>query len=97
MIGANSRKQMLEALSNPESLNVVAKDAFDFADKDSNGYIDMKEFELCTQNVSDFFSLQPIKNVQNEFERLDTDKNGVIDFEEFKTFVKEIIEHILSL
>ncbi len=97
MINFDSRKQMLEALSDPKSLSSIAKDAFNFADKDSNGYIDMEEFELCIKNVSEFFTLEPIKNVKNEFERLDTDKNGVIDFDEFKKFVKEIVEQILSL
>ena len=86
-----------EALSKPNNLNLIAKDAFEVADKDSNGYIDLEEFGLCMKNVSESFGLKvpDRKNVESEFKRLDTDKNGNIDFEEFKKFVKEIINHML--
>ena len=96
MFNFDSRNQMLVALSNPSSLNYITKEAFDFADKDNNGYIDYQEFELCVKNVADFFKFNSIENAKNHFERLDTDKNGVIDFEEFKQYVKEIIDQILS-
>ena len=91
------RVNMLEALSNPKSLNSIAKDAFEVADKDSNGYIDLEEFGLCMKNVSESFGLKvpDRKNVESEFKRLDIDKNGNIDFEEFNKFVKEIINHML--
>ena len=84
----------LEVLSKPNNLNLIAKDAFQVADKDSNGYIDLEEFELCMKNVSESFGLkQPKKEkVEYEFERLDVDKNGTIDFDEFKNYVKEIID-----
>ena len=88
---------MSEALSNPNSLNSIAKEAFEVADKDSNGYIDKEEFELCLRNVLDFFGPMETQKTDHEFERLDTDKNGIIDFEEFKKYVKEIIERILSI
>ena len=86
-----------EALSKPNNLNLIAKDAFEVADKDSNGYIDLEEFGLCMKNVSESFGLKvpDRKNVESEFKRLDIDKNGNIDFEEFKKFVKEIINHML--
>ena len=86
-----------EALSKPNNLNLIAKDAFEVADKDNNGYLDLEEFVLCIKNVSESFGLNiPEKeNVESEFIRLDTDKNGNIDFEEFKKFVKEIINRIL--
>ena len=86
-----------EVLSKPNNLNLIAKDAFEVADKDSNGYIDLEEFELCMKNVSESFGLKiPEKeNVESEFERLDADKNGTIDFEEFKKFVKEIINQMI--
>ena len=54
------RVNMLEALSNPKSLNSIAKDAFEVADKDSNGYIDKEEFEICLKNVLEFFG--PLAN-----------------------------------
>ncbi len=93
-----SRENILEALSNPKSINSIAEDAFKIADKDNNGYIDKEEFELCMKNVSEFFgSWNQINKIDNEFERLDTNKNGIIDFEEFKNYVKEIIERILSI
>ena len=96
MISFESRAHILEALSNPKSINLIAKEAFDVADKDSNGYIDRKEFEICIKNVSDFFgNLNIIDEKENEFERLDKDKNGIIDFLEFKEYVKEIVEQIL--
>ena len=96
MISFESRSHILEALSEPKALNSIAKDAFDFADKDSNGYIDREEFELCVKNVSEFFgTLNLIKEIENQFERLDKDKNGIIDFLEFKEYVKQIIEQIL--
>ena len=86
-----------EALSKPNNLNLIAKDAFEVADKDSNGYIDLEEFGLCMKNVSESFGLKipDKKNVESEFKRLDIDKNGNIDFEEFKKFVKEIINRML--
>ena len=96
MISFESRAHILKALSNPKTLNLIAKDAFDFADKDSNGYIDKKEFEICVKNVSDFFgNLNLFEEKENEFKRVDKDKNGIIDFLEFKEYVKEIVEHIL--
>ena len=83
----------LKVLSKPNNLTLIAKDAFEFADKDNNGYIDKDEFELCMQNVSESFGLNYPKKekVDSEFERLDADKNGTIDFDEFKKYVKEII------
>ena len=96
MISFESRNHILHALSNPQSLHLIAKDAFDCADKDSNGYIDKKEFEMCMKNVSDFFgNLNLFEEKENEFKRLDKDKNGIIDFLEFKEYVKEIVENIL--
>ena len=85
------------ALSRSNNLHLIAKEVFDVADKDSNGYIDMEEFELCMKDVSESFGLMaPEKqNVISEFERLDSDKNGTIDFEEFKQYVKEIINRML--
>ena len=88
-----------EALMKPNTINLIAKDAFDVADKDSNGYIDIEEFECCMKNVSESFGLMTPdkKNVESEFERLDADNNGIIDFEEFKLYVKEIINRILFI
>ena len=98
MINFESREHMRKALYNPNSLNLIAKDAFEVADKDSNGYIDKKEFELCMKNVSEFFGLlNTINDITNEFNRLDVDKNGIIDYDEFKGYVKEIIDKILLL
>ena len=98
MINFESREHMRKALYNPNSLNLIAKDAFEVADKDSNGYIDKGEFEQCMKNVSESFGLlNSIKDATNEFNRLDVDKNGIIDFDEFKGYVKEIIENILFL
>ena len=98
MIDCESRTHLLEALSNPQSLNLIARDAFKVADKNSKGYIDMKEFESCLKNVSDFFGpLTSNKKLEKEFERLDVDKNGEIKFNEFKKYVKEIIEQMLFL
>ena len=98
MINCESRDNMLKALYDPKSLNLIAKDAFKVADKDSNGYIDKGEFELCMKNVSEFFGfLNSIKDITNEFNRLDADKNGIIDFNEFKGYVKEIVEKILFI
>ena len=96
MITFESHENMLKALSKPESLHSIAKDAFDVADKDSNGYIDKEEFELCVRNVSEFFGVN-IDEITKEFNRLDADNNGIIDFFEFKTYVKEIIEKMLFL
>ena len=87
----------LKVLSNPDNLNLIAKDAFEFADKDSNGYIDKEEFESCMKDVSESFGLiYPKKEkVDSEFERLDADKSGTIDFYEFKNYVKEIINFMV--
>ena len=93
-------KQLIsEALIKPNTINLIAKDAFEVADKDSNGYIDIEEFECCMKNVSESFGLKTPnkKNIESEFERLDADKNGNIDFEEFKLYVKEIINQILFI
>lgn len=90
-------KLISEVLSKPNNLNSIAKDAFEVADKDSNGYIDFEEFELCMKNVSKSFGFMypKLENIESEFERLDLDKNGTIDFEEFKNYVKEIIRQML--
>ena len=89
--------EISEALSKPNNINLIAKDAFEVADKDNNGYIDLEEFGLCMKNVSESFGLKaPEKeNVESEFKRFDINKNGNIDFEEFKKFVKEIINRML--
>ena len=98
MISCESRENLLKALSDPKTLNSIAEDAFHVADKDSNGCIDIEEFELCMKNVSQFFGfLISINEIKKEFNRLDTDNNGVIDFDEFKKYVKEIVERILIL
>ena len=90
---------MSEILSKPNNINLIAKEAFEVADKDRNGYIDLDEFGICLKNVSESFGLNipNKKNVIEEFERLDLNKNGTIDFEEFKNFVKEIINQILFI
>ena len=86
-----------EILSKPNNLNLIAQEAFEVADKDNNGYIDLEEFEQCMKNVSESFgSVLPQKDhVELEFERFDIDKNGTIDYEEFKRYVKEIINQML--
>ena len=60
-----------EALSKPNNLNLIAKDAFKVADKDSNGYIDLEEFGLCMKNLSESLGLKaPEKeNVESEFKK----------------------------
>ena len=98
MIDCESRTHLLEVLSNPHNLSLIARDAFKVADKNNKGYIDMKEFGSCLKNVSDFFGpLISNKNLEKEFERLDVNKNGEINFNEFKKYVKEIIEQMLFL
>ena len=96
MISYESRDHLLEALSDPKTLHLIVKEAFEIADKDNNGYIDKEEFEICVKNVSDFFgNLTLFEEKENEFKRLDKDNNGIIDFLEFKEYVKEIVEQIL--
>ena len=92
-------RNMSEILSKPNNINLIAKDAFEVADKDNNGYLDLEEFGICLKNVSESFGLNipDKKNVIEEFERIDLNKNGKIDFEEFKKFVKEIINRILYI
>ena len=99
MIDCDSRAHILEIVSVPENLNLIAKEAFKMVDKNKKGCINIKEFELCMKNVSDFFGNKspPTKNLENEFERLDIDKNGIIEFKEFKKYVKEIIEQMLFI
>ena len=98
MISCESRENLRKALSDPNTLNSIAEDAFHVADKDRNGCIDIEEFELCMKNVSQFFGfLISINEIKKEFNRLDADNNGVIDFDEFKKYVKEIVERILVL
>ena len=93
---ADSEYPLSIVLSKPNNLNLIAKDAFEIADKDSNGFIDIDEFGECMKNVSESFGLNfPEKEkIESEFDRLDGDKNGIIDFEEFKIFVKEIINRM---
>ena len=90
------RANISEALSIPNNLNLIAKDAFEVADKDNNGFLDIEEFEQVMKNVSDSFGLKtPQKeNIESEFERFDTNKNGEIDFDEFKMYVKEVINQL---
>ena len=91
--------QLIEVLSKPNNINLIAKEAFEVADRDSNGFIDIDEFGECMKNVSESFGLNiPEKeNIQSEFDRLDEDKNGIIDFQEFKQFVKEIINKMVFI
>ena len=91
------KASLLNSLLTPHDINLITEEAFRVADRDRNGYIDIEEFELCMENVSESFGLShPQKeNVAKEFERLDTNKNGSIDIDEFKIYVKEIIDHIL--
>ena len=91
------KASLLNSLLEPDYIDQITEDAFKVADRDSNGYIDIEEFEHCMKNISESFGLScPQKeNVAKEFERLDANKNGSIDFDEFKIYVKEIIDHIL--
>ena len=78
------------------NINLITEDAFKTADKDNNGFIDIKEFEKCLKDISEFFGIKkPNKEyIISEFERFDTDDNGKLDFNEFKKFVQEIINKI---
>ena len=88
MINFESREHMRKALYNPNSLNLIAKDAFEVADKVSNGYIDKGELEQCMKNVSEsFVLLNSIKDATNEFNRLDVDKNGIFYFHKFCSLI----------
>ena len=60
------RVNMLEALSNPKSLNSIAKDAFEVADKDSNGYIDKEEFERLDIDKNGIIDFEEFKKYVKE-------------------------------
>ena len=82
----------------PNSFEKIAKEAFDIADKDHNGYIDKEELDICIQQIIKSFSdYTPEKTiVSEEFNRLDIDKNGIIDYSEFKVFVWDIINMVFK-
>ena len=97
MIDCESRDNMLKTFKNPDSLESVAKDAYNATHKKNKNGLDLKEFEICLMNFADFFGLiAPEKQTINkEFKRFDINKNGLIEYEEFKNFVAEIITKIL--
>ena len=83
---------------NANSFEKIAKEVFDIADKDHNGYIDKEELDICIQQIIKSFSdYTPEKTiVSEEFNRLDIDKNGIIDYSEFKVFVWDIINMVFK-
>lgn len=93
----DTKRYLLSNLVNLKEFEEIAKEAFNCADKDHNGFIDLFELELCMNQVANGFGFEyPKKDIiKNEFKRLDTDKNGKIDFDEFKKFVKETMRDII--
>ena len=82
----------------PNLFEKIAKEVFDIADKDHNGYIDKEELDICIQQIIKSFSdYTPEKTiVSEEFNRLDIDKNGIIDYSKFKVFVWDIINMVFK-
>ena len=81
-----------------ENFELIAKSAFNVADKDNNGTIDVNELGNCMKDVAKGFdlSLPEQEKIMKKFDSLDLDKNGTIDFEEFKIYVMDIIYSIIN-
>ena len=81
-----------------ENFESIARDAFNVADKDNNGVIDINELGKCMKDVAKGFNLglPEQEKILKQFNTLDLDKNGEIDFEEFKFYVMDIIYKIMN-
>ena len=81
-----------------QSLNNIAKRAFDNVDTDKNGYIDEYELEkILAQISSDMGAEPPTKeDVKEVLEHLDEDRSGKIEFEEFQKLIKDILEALIE-
>ena len=91
MSNKNIKENMKKQLNDDIYLTKIAKNAFDFADKNKNGIIDMTEFKRCLIEIAQGLGapLPEDSQARDEFFHFDKDKNNVIDFDEFKLFVKK--------
>ena len=92
---AESYKTILE---NEETLNKVAKEAFDNVNTDQTGKINKSQLEsMMNQVYSDIFHELPSKSkVDDVFDYLDSEKKGYISFEDFRVLVKDIIKSMIE-
>ena len=92
------KERMIKQLNDDEYLYHIARKAFDEADKNHNGTIDIKELKACMVDIAQGMGTDIPKNrvVSEEFYKLDKDKSQTIDFIEFKTFVKNSMIAIIN-
>ena len=94
------KEKMRKQLNDDAYLTNIARKAFEAADRNKNGSIDIKELKACMLEIAQGLGGEVPKEdvVRDEFYRLDKDKNKTLDFNEFKLFVKknmlDLIERI---
>ena len=92
------KERMIKQLNDDAYLTPIARRAFDTADKNHNGSIDIKELKACMIDIAQGFGndIPEEKFVLEEFYKLDKDRNQTIDFNEFKIFVKNTMISIIN-
>ena len=84
------KEKMRQQLNDDNFLTTVTKKAFDDADKNKNGTIDIRELKACMIDIAQGIGkdIPEEELFRNEFYKLDKDRNNTVDFDEFKIFVK---------
>ena len=92
------KERMKKQLENDAYLTQISKKAFEQADKNKNGAIDIKELKACIIEIAQGLGKEIPENkiIVEEFYNLDKDKNKAIDFNEFKIFIKNNMIKIID-
>ena len=92
------KERIIKQLNDDAYLTTISRRAFDIADKNHNGKIDIKELKACMIDIAQGFGKEIPKEkvISEEFYKLDKDKSKTIDFNEFKIFVKNSMIEIIN-
>ena len=93
-----NRDELAKKIKDDNFIFDVAKRYFDSYDKNSSGYIEIKELARIMSDMSKtFFNCTPEKGmIEAQFGKLDKDKNNKVDFIEFKNFIKEFLQNMIE-
>eukprot|EP01135_Chromosphaera_perkinsii_P003983 Nk52_evm26s265 gene=Nk52_evmTU26s265 len=79
----------------PNSLERMMFDLFLSADKDGNGTLDKREFQMFFQSASLDLRLND-QDIEYLYKEMDTNQDGVISYEEFVPFISEVLKNMYS-
>ena len=87
------KSNMKNQLNDDAYLTKIATKAFQTADKNDNGSIDIKELKACMIDIAQGLGAAIPKDevIRDEFYKFDVNKNQTLDFQEFKIFVKKTL------